>query len=218
MIKLKELLTEKREMKFVRYGGLSPVKQRGFNKSDTFHSPPARKGIYAFVDGYIEPFLLGGSYGDPFNKNSSNRFVYVRDKTGNKITSEHPDFITTLERGESMWERRWKLKPGATPDEDGEYSYDDYIHVLLKKVHPKKFKYDGEIWHHLKKFVPVEKIIRERGSWIKTDMETFKDAFAKNAHESRKDMNKTMGIHGWKPKNPLKFHTKDHLEVFIERP
>lgn len=48
---------------FARVGGLSPVKQKGYDASmPTFHCPPARKGIYAFMWPYIEPFLLGGDF------------------------------------------------------------------------------------------------------------------------------------------------------------
>ena len=70
-----------KQIKFCRYGGLSPVIQRGYKETKdepTFHSPPARKGVYAFVYPYIEVFLLGGfgenkyvetdekdEYGDP---------------------------------------------------------------------------------------------------------------------------------------------------------
>ena len=80
MIKLKDLIQENKGMTFVRFGGLSPVKQKGFTTdSDTgFHSPPARKGIYAFVDGYIETFLLGGGYGDPSKKECKPNTIYQR--------------------------------------------------------------------------------------------------------------------------------------------
>ena len=38
------------KLRFVRYGGLSSVRQRGYDPSmPGFHSPPARRGIYAFV-------------------------------------------------------------------------------------------------------------------------------------------------------------------------
>ena len=48
-------------MKFVRYGGLSSVRQRGYDANSTgFHSPPARRGIYAFIWPYVEWFLLNG--------------------------------------------------------------------------------------------------------------------------------------------------------------
>ena len=46
-----------KKIKFVRYGGLSSVNHKKFYKTDTFHSPPAKKGIYAFIFPYIEDFL-----------------------------------------------------------------------------------------------------------------------------------------------------------------
>jgi hypothetical protein len=49
---------------FVRWGGLSPVIQKGYKQTRgpdaTFHSPPTRRGIYAFPIKWIEKFLLGG--------------------------------------------------------------------------------------------------------------------------------------------------------------
>lgn len=45
--------------KFIRFGGLSSVKQKGYKSSmPTYHSPPARRGIYCFPFGYMEMFLL----------------------------------------------------------------------------------------------------------------------------------------------------------------
>lgn len=44
-------------IKFVRFGGLSPVIQEGYGK-DSYHAPPARKGFYAFPESTIERFLL----------------------------------------------------------------------------------------------------------------------------------------------------------------
>ena len=54
-------LRGKQLTKFVRYGTLNLVVQNGF-KDDSFHSPPARKGIYAFSLVLQEPFLIGGVY------------------------------------------------------------------------------------------------------------------------------------------------------------
>jgi hypothetical protein len=49
---------------FVRFGGLSLVTQKGYDpRSKHFHSPPARRGVYAFPLKAIELFLLGGNYG-----------------------------------------------------------------------------------------------------------------------------------------------------------
>jgi len=62
-----------KQLEFIRWGGLSPVKQKKrfvpdkilknpnkkkFGFLGTFHHPPARKGIYAFVPGIIEMFLV----------------------------------------------------------------------------------------------------------------------------------------------------------------
>lgn len=44
-------------MEFVRFGGLSKVDYKTILNSDSFHSPPVRYGIYAFVFPYIEDFL-----------------------------------------------------------------------------------------------------------------------------------------------------------------
>jgi hypothetical protein len=46
-----------KQIKFVRFGGLSPVNHKKFYKQDSFHSPPCKKGIYAFIFPYIEDFL-----------------------------------------------------------------------------------------------------------------------------------------------------------------
>jgi len=60
-------------MEFIRQGGLSPVIQKGYDpKMPTFHCPPAKKGIYAFPFGYVEPFLLSGNY-NPNHKNERGR-------------------------------------------------------------------------------------------------------------------------------------------------
>lgn len=43
---------------FVRYGKLHPVKQKGYG-GDSFHSPPARRGMYAMPLGYESMFIVG---------------------------------------------------------------------------------------------------------------------------------------------------------------
>jgi len=45
-------------MEFIRFGGLSKVNYKKALKSKrTFHTPPIKKGIYAFIFPYIESFL-----------------------------------------------------------------------------------------------------------------------------------------------------------------
>lgn len=46
-----------KKLEFVRFGGLSPVNHKQFYKQESFHSPPRKKGIYAFIFPYIEDFL-----------------------------------------------------------------------------------------------------------------------------------------------------------------
>jgi hypothetical protein len=225
MIKLKDLIIEKNIPEFIRYGGLSAVKQKGYG-SEGFHSPPTRHGIYAFPANNIEKFLLGG-YDDPSKKGTANRKVYVKDKHGKVINSLHPDWQKYMDDESDTYQTvsTKKLKPNAVPDKNGEYSYDDYIHYLIKDVKPKKFKYDGNIWHHLKEFVFPQEIIKEKGTWIYTTMDVYQKAFHRNYHDSKKQMyrDKYHGIHDKKPfdikyypKNPLNYHAKDYLEVFID--
>ena len=53
MLKGKDIFT------FVRFGGLDLKRQKGFNDDDTFHSPPAPRGIYAMPKIAQEFFLIG---------------------------------------------------------------------------------------------------------------------------------------------------------------
>jgi len=116
MIKLKEILEGKfdihhtKDFYFATYGGLSLTKQHGFNVAKTQHAPPAKKGIYAFVWPYIEKFLLGGEYADPKfrGKGQRNRIQYVRDKDGNVIDSNHPDYDKYIEKGKNWNFPRYK--------------------------------------------------------------------------------------------------------------
>lgn len=66
-------------IKFVRFGGLSPVNHKKFYKQDTYHSPPCKKGIYAFIYPYIEPFLFAWKIKDCTNSKSFSDY-YRREK------------------------------------------------------------------------------------------------------------------------------------------
>jgi hypothetical protein len=114
-----------KKLTFVTYGGLSLTKQKGYKggreEDSTFHQPPSKKGIYAFVWPYIEKFLLGGSeFTDPKSrgKGQRQRTQYVKDKEGNKITNQHPDYkkLTDKEEG-SPWSFQ-RAKKGVDVDAD----------------------------------------------------------------------------------------------------
>lgn len=214
-------------MTFVRYGGLSPVKQKGFRSNPheyDYHTPPARKGIYAFPEYWVEMFLLGGDM-DSFGV--KNRVEIVKDKDGNPIHNRHPLYDKMLERGDKYWSRNTnKLWPDAFPD-GGDFSESDYISYVAKNVTPRKFTYNGPIWHHLEEHIRGGPIMKKRGEWVLTDMDIYKKAFKDEMKNRRKEAIKDLsGM--WNDKglpadaqflgrNPYKWHSKDHLEVFIER-
>ena len=68
---------------FVRYGGLSLVKQKGYDPSmPTFHSPPNTRGIYAF------PILSTNNINEPGRSGVSGMYskdhfeVFIDQKIG----------------------------------------------------------------------------------------------------------------------------------------
>lgn len=80
--------------KFVRFGPLKPVKQLGFG-GNTYHSPPAPKGFYAFPKTLQEPFLIGCLY-----KTQPNTFGKDNGRYGLIYKSIRREF--TFSRG-SLW-------------------------------------------------------------------------------------------------------------------
>lgn len=221
-------LKKNKGVTFVRYGGLSPVKQRGFTTDDskqTFHSPPARKGVYAFPEHWVEMFLLGGNI-NTFGVR--NRVVKVTDKDGNMVTNRHPLFKKLQDRGDKYWDKtEGELWPDAEPDEDGEYSWEDYIHFLTVHQKPRKFTYSGDIWHHLGEHVSKNNIIKQHGSWVLTDIDTYKKSFKREMISRRKNALTDLASFSknddkvvdaqFLGRNPYKWHSNDNLEVFIER-
>jgi len=55
-----------KNLQLVRYGGLTPVRQKHYTTDYTnmsYHGAPERYGIYAFMFGNVDWFLLGGDTG-----------------------------------------------------------------------------------------------------------------------------------------------------------
>jgi len=143
------------KMKFVRFGGLSPVKQDHYTtgKDKCFHNPPRKRGLYAFPYPYIETFLLGAT---DKPGHISNKTKWLKDEDGNRIKEN--DFYNF----DRKWEKRFNrpsinlkyiklLKKLNIRIKDIRTIFDEkdetiYVTVLNK---PKTFEYDGEIWHHL---------------------------------------------------------------------
>ena len=199
-----------KSLQFVTYGGLSLNKQRGYDsRMDSFHKPPSKKGIYSFVWPYVEKFLLGGTYAYPKNrgKGQRNRISYVRDKDGEIITTNHPE-----------WEKHSNIERNCsiTVVPYDEENHQEGIWALYRNTNRKKFSYKGTLWHHLDQHVPEHLVLDRMGSWVKTDIDTFHSALKKELHSMSKEDFK---LGDGKPvRGSIKSSSAslDHLEVFID--
>ena len=208
-----------KKLDFVTYGGLSLTKQKGYHgpsELETFHSPPARRGIYAFVWPYVETFLLGGGYSNPKQrgKGQRQRIQYVRDKKGNIITSDHPEYDKY-----AFVQKNWTIsrpKPGIPDDKLDSLDWKDrQTTFLYNNTSRKKFSYSGPLWHHLLDGVSQDKIIDEKGEWIKTDMATFTEALKKQLHAN---LTWDRGFNKGRPMaGSVKSGGIENLEVFIDQ-
>ena len=214
-------------MKFVRFGNLSPVEQEHYTTSDdkTFHNPPRRRGIYAFVDGYVDLFLIGSTR-EPGH--ISNKSMWLKDDDGNKIKyDDFYDLTTEFDyklgrRGiKKEWIKFLKIRNIRIKDL---CEQDGFITILKK---PKIFEYDGELWHHLGDNLKPHQIIETNGSWVKTTMEDYiialnieRKRVIREKHKMEMEFNFKEVFKGrqdpFKPGIGINF-SKDHLEVFIEK-
>jgi len=171
-----------KRLEFIRWGGLSPVKQKerfisdkilNLNKENfrTFHRPPARKGIYAFVPGAIEMFLVA-----------------------------------------------WKIY--NKPDVDGNYT------IKKEYEHARRFHYSGKLWTHIHVVSSDITYYRQRDSWYETDTDSFEKILKLHKWELSKETTSSKQdswLIGYCKSFPdfiraWKIYSKDHFEVFIERP
>lgn len=207
-----------RLIKFARFGGLSPVVQKGYTTNPDergFHTPPARKGFYAFIWPYYEFFLLGGDFSKLGSKYNTAKFEYLKDRNGNKIkydvdNTELKKHLTqgkyvSYKRSEAFSDISWKI-----------WEHNGYAVV---KKRPKIFTFTGELWHHFNNnSIKPSDTIDRIGDWIKTDYETFVKAFHKDKIIAMLDQRRIgYELEQINPKSPYNSISKDHLEVFIER-
>lgn len=216
----------KQNIKFVRFGGLSPMKQEHFKtESDYYHNPPKRFGVFAFVHGYIETFLLGATY-EPTN--ISNKSYWLKDDNGNKIKSKDFYYTVTIQ-DEYKIEYLSKINPKyinllkkRNIKAKDLWNYGDYI-VVLKK--PKIFNYYGEIWHHLGEHLKPHQILESKGTWVKSSIDDYIYSFNQEIksvlkQKHKMDIEYNIGFMG--KQDPFDSSiginfSKDHLEVFIEK-
>jgi len=213
-------------MKFIRFGGLSPLKQKHFETGDDkgFHNPPVKRGFYAFPYLYVDKFLLSATN---HPSHISNKSSWLKDNDGNKI--KESVFYEKDKNGELIWDKngsfvikpKWlkflkrkKIKSSnvyAAHKHKGVY----YMTILNK---PHIFNHIGLIWHHLS--TKNEYIIRSSGSWVLTEESVYINSLKKDKHDTLKELHKMdkKSIGQNDPYlGPRLTYAKDHLEVFIER-
>lgn len=209
-MRLVDYLLEKTEQKmtFVRIAsGLSPKKAKlgaEFGKTSdkypfaiarTGHSPPARKGIYAFIWPYIDHFLWSWKIDD---QRSSYDWNYKRlfKKYG------HDDKIP-----------EWELD--KIKNVNDKKAFDDYL-----RKHTMKFQYSGWLWTHLTDYT---KNAKRRGTWVEVHTDELrtmiKKVFKKDLKVIRREFTKYPEENYIN--NPYNKATVSmdvsRLEVFIER-
>jgi len=188
-------------MQFVRYGGLSSVKQKGYSKDiPTFHAPPVRRGIYAFPANAVELFLLGKGEFD------QRRMEWKKDKEGKKRS--HKDYDSEM-KDMTLWkDKKTEEQAKEIFEKEGRSEayekFEDENMFLAQHAKRKKFSYNGDIWHHLN--VPPHAVLQRKGDWIKTSFQDYEKAFKKDRGVDLK-LRQREG-YGF---------SKDHLEVFIEK-
>ena len=70
-------------MKFVRFGTLKSVKQKGVKnwRSADYHKPPRKKGFYAMPYGYVDMYYIPDGWTD-----DNMRIQFLRAEDGRKLT------------------------------------------------------------------------------------------------------------------------------------
>lgn len=226
-----------KDIEFIRWGGLSPQKQthrkdKIKNNEIGFHTPPRKKGIFAFPYPYYDLFLLGAT-SNP--NNPSGKSAWLKDENGNKIVEEDgdidykyvgnkevtivsPKIKNALKRvGSSVKDLRTvRIDPfmdnGNCKDE---YNCDNcpiskecderkVVSYLTYLKKPKKFKYNGDIWCHFKEVAKQEDIIDSFDSWIKVDYQTYLKLFKLQKEHDIKELKQSLNNNDIKIVDPYK--------------
>lgn len=217
-----------KQITFIRWGELNPIKHKETRKLiqgkeydmetgySGFHVAPAFKGIYAFPEGYVEEFLICSPRVD-------DEYHFLKDENGNRIKDE--DFWDYVPEKGMVIRHEYKglVSRMGLKTKDFRSSYveeEDECYIKYTRMKAKKFKYDGEIWHHLSEFVDHYEILDSKGGWIKTDMKTYAKALERcdmtDRFSSYIDLGREVGTKGNPHTFPANF-SKDHYEVFIEK-
>lgn len=206
-------MKNQKDLYFIRYGNLNPVKHKEHRFKDDWHVAPRVKGIYAFPRGYIDYWLINSGYNVFWN-------VFLRDENGEKIVFRDlfykftdnlkPEYVRLL--------KKYKIPQKLLCRQE----VDEVMYAAYKKP-PKRFHYSGPIWSHLYKYVDEEDVIDRHKEWVKTSFKTYCKALRKCDVAMRF---KTYIEYPWKdvprqcfgnPHTCPSYYEREFFEVFIER-
>lgn len=89
-----------KKIEFIRWGGLSAVNHKKFFKTDFFHAPPLKKGVYVFHKDWVEPFLYAWKeYKGGERKRIRPRHFKYSGKIWTHLHYIHPEIIYYRQSG-----------------------------------------------------------------------------------------------------------------------
>lgn len=202
-------------MDFLRWGSSRPQRHDSAklpedSKERWFHTPPTVWGFYAFPRGFVCYDLL--YVNAPTILYKSNRIHWIKDAEGKKMKYDDDVMYSSYCKNgtkRNAIEMRLRKINGLRTNytfmlkwgSDGKNSGYAYTYG-----NPNKFKYSGNIWHHLETFtytimeiesenslrcidgsqitktiriVDETDIIDRSGTWVKTSMRTYRKALKK---------------------------------------
>lgn len=199
-------------MDFVRWGSSRPQRHDSAklpqdSEERWFHTPPTVWGFYAFPRGFVCYDLLYTS--NPSRLYKSNRLHWIKDTEGKRVKYDRSDMGAFWGKENQKRKRLRKINGlksnnaimTAWNDDGKNYGY------VYTYGNPNKFKYSGNIWHHLEMFtytvvkydtdncihndekqtrrtksirlVDESEIIDRNGTWVKTSMRSYRNALKK---------------------------------------
>lgn len=202
-------------MDFLRWGSSRPQRHDSAKLPEDseerwFHTPPVVWGFYAFPRGFLCRRLLAVQ--DPRRLAKSSRFHWIKDAEGKKVRFDY-DYMQFFHGKEDKRRKAGDLRLRKLNGLRTNLTYMMEWEVEDKNQgyaytygNPNKFRYSGDIWHHLETYSYVvsqyesecgwslkegtdkEKTIRivdesdiidRSGTWVKTSMRTYRKALKK---------------------------------------
>lgn len=155
-------------MRFVRFGPLKPVKQKGYSidadDDACTHVPPCRKGFYAFPYGCVEMFIVPKRRRD---------YRYVLDESGERIS-----YARFLSEWGGNWHRLRKYVhqvAGFRAEYEFMLPKPQFVYVMRDVHHPPRLIKGGKLDQHIRPLLDSDgdkikaEYFFERRFWNKDD-------------------------------------------------